>query len=29
MTALGQKGTPATPGQVAAYEQNPGQRARS
>jgi hypothetical protein len=29
MTAIGQKGTPATPGQVAAYEQNPGQRARS
>lgn len=29
MTALGQQGLPATPGQVAAYEQNPGQRARA
>jgi len=29
MTATGQKGTPATPGQVAAYEQNPGQRAKA
>ncbi len=28
MTAMGQPGTPATPGQVAAYEQNPGQRAK-
>lgn len=28
MTALGQRGTPATPGQVKAYEQNPGQRAK-
>jgi len=28
MTALGQTGLPATPGQVAAYEQNPGQRSR-
>lgn len=27
MTALGQKGLPATPGQVQAYAQNPGQRA--
>lgn len=27
MTAMGQKGLPATPGQVAAYAQNPGQRA--
>ena len=29
MTAMGQPGTPATPGQVAAYEQNPGQRAKA
>jgi hypothetical protein len=29
MTATGQTGTPATPGQVKAYEQNPGQRARA
>lgn len=29
MTAAGQKGTPATPGQVAAYEKNPGQRAKA
>ncbi|WNM75050.1 portal protein [Microbacterium phage Morrigan] len=29
MTAVGQKGTPATPGQVKAYEQNPGQRAKA
>lgn len=29
MTAPGQKGTPATPGQVKAYEQNPGQRAKA
>jgi len=29
MTAMGQKGTPATPGQVKAYEQNPGQRAKA
>lgn len=29
MTAMGQTGTPATPGQVAAYRQNPGQRARA
>lgn len=29
MTAAGQKGTPATPGQVKAYEQNPGQVARA
>ncbi|QKY80304.1 portal protein [Microbacterium phage Mercedes] len=28
MTAMGQTGTPATPGQVKAYEQNPGQRAK-
>lgn len=28
MTAIGQKGLPATPGQVKAYEQNPGQRAK-
>lgn len=28
MTAMGQPGTPATPGQVKAYEQNPGQRAK-
>lgn len=28
MTAMGQQGTPATPGQVKAYEQNPGQRAK-
>lgn len=29
MTAMGQPGTPATPGQVKAYEQNPGQRAKA
>jgi hypothetical protein len=29
MTAMGQTGTPATPGQVAAYRNNPGQRARA
>jgi hypothetical protein len=29
MTAPGQKGLPATPGQVAAYGQNPGQRAKA
>lgn len=29
MTATGQTGTPATPGQVKAYEQNPGQRAKA
>lgn len=29
MTALGQPGLPATPGQVQAYEQNPGQRAKA
>lgn len=29
MTAMGQTGTPATPGQVKAYEQNPGQRAKA
>jgi len=29
MTALGQRGTPATPGQVQSYSQNPGQIARS
>lgn len=29
MTAAGQPGTPATPGQVKAYEQNPGQRAKA
>lgn len=29
MTATGQKGTPATPGQVQAYKQNPGQRAKA
>lgn len=29
MTAAGQTGTPATPGQVKAYEQNPGQRAKA
>ena len=28
MTAVGQTGTPATPGQVKAYQQNPGQRAK-
>lgn len=28
MTAMGQRGTPATPGQVASYAQNPGQRAK-
>jgi hypothetical protein len=28
MTALGQRGLPATPGQVASYAQNPGQRAK-
>lgn len=28
MTAAGQTGTPATPGQVKAYQQNPGQRAK-
>lgn len=28
MTAMGQPGTPATPGQVASYAQNPGQRAK-
>lgn len=29
MTAMGQPGLPATPGQVAAYGQNPGQRAKA
>ena len=29
MTAIGQTGTPATPGQVQAYRQNPGQRAKA
>lgn len=29
MTAMGQTGTPATPGQVKAYQQNPGQRAKA
>jgi hypothetical protein len=29
MTATGQTGTPATPGQVASYAQNPGQRAKA
>lgn len=29
MTAMGQPGTPATPGQVASYAQNPGQRAKA
>lgn len=29
MTAIGQTGTPATPGQVKAYEQNPGQRSKA
>lgn len=29
MTAMGQQGTPATPGQVEAYRQSPGQRAKA